>query len=184
MKLELEIKKVFLKLIYTKPVETINVSSICDELNIKRQTFYYHYRDILELVDSIFEDYTNELINAEMNLAYLKSVCEFSYENVYLISSCINGGLREVINKFYSNLLLPYVSTVVYELENIKELNNKDIKEIISYHADALSLYMIDIFKSEDVIQIDRIINKIEIFLDKENLERTASLYYQRRREI
>ena len=37
MKLELEIKKVFLKLIYTKPVETINVSSICDELNIKRQ---------------------------------------------------------------------------------------------------------------------------------------------------
>ena len=100
MKLELEIKKVFLKLIYTKPVETINVSSICDELNIKRQTFYYHYRDILELVDSIFGDYTNELINDEMNLAYLKSVCEFSYENVYLISSCINGGLREVINKF------------------------------------------------------------------------------------
>ena len=119
-----------------------------------------------------------------MNLTYLKSVCEFSYENVYLISSCINGGLREVINKFYSNLLLPYVSTVVYDLENIKELNNKDIKEIISYHADALALYMIDVFKSEDVIQIDRIINKIEIFLDKQNLERTASLYYERRREI
>ena len=184
MKLELEIKKVFLKLIYTKPVETINVSSICDELNIKRQTFYYHYRDILELVDSIFEDYTNELIHEEMNLTYLKSVCEFSYENVYLISSCINGSLREVINKFYSNLLLPYVSTVIYDLENIKELNNKDIKEIISYHADALALYMIDVFKSEDVIQIDRIINKIEIFLDKQNLERTASLYYERRREI
>ena len=58
-----EIKRVFLKLIYTKPIETINVSSICDELEIKRQTFYYHYRDIFELVDSIFEDYTNELIN-------------------------------------------------------------------------------------------------------------------------
>lgn len=184
MKNFIEIKKTFLKLIYTKPIETINVSSICDELNIKRQTFYYHYRDILELVDSIFEDYTNELIQNEMNVDYLKSICEFSYENIYLISSCINGGLRDVINKFYSNLLLPYVSSTIYDLENIKNLNNKDIKEIISYHSDALSLYMIEVFKTEDTIQIDRIINKIKIFLDTNNLERTASLYYERRREI
>ena len=67
MKNEAEIKKVFLKLIYSKPIETINVSSICDELNIKRQTFYYHYRDIFELVESIFEDYTNDLIKDEIN---------------------------------------------------------------------------------------------------------------------
>lgn len=180
----LELKKAFLKLIYTKPIETINVSSICDELNIKRQTFYYHYRDIFELVDSIFEDYTNDLIKEEMDHNYLKSICEFSFENNYLISSCINGGLRDVINKFYLNLLLPYVSMSVYELENIKELNNKDIKEIIYYHANALSLYMIDVFKTEDTIQLNQIINKIHIFLDKENLERTASLYYERRRDI
>lgn len=179
-----EIKRVFLKLIYTKPIETINVSSICDELEIKRQTFYYHYRDIFELVDSIFEDYTNELIKEEMDNEYLKSICEFSLDNNYLISSCINGGLRDVINKFYLNLLLPYVSSYVYDLENIKELNNKDIKEIIYYHANALSLYMIDVFKTEDVIQKDQIINKIHIFLDVDNLERTASLYYERRREI
>ena len=81
-------------------------------------------------------------------------------------------------------MLLPYVSSYVYDLENIKELNNKDIKEIIYYHANALSLYMIDVFKTEDVIQKDQIINKIHIFLDVNNLERTASLYYERRREI
>ena len=184
MKNEAEIKKVFLKLIYSKPIETINVSSICDELKIKRQTFYYHYRDIFELVESIFEDYTNELIKDEINKNYLKSIFDFAAENIYLISSCINGGLKEVINKFFSNLILPYVSTVVYELNNIKNLNNSDIKEIISYHSEALSLFLIAAFRNEEPISPDRIINKIDVLLDKETLERTASLYYERRREI
>jgi AcrR family transcriptional regulator len=184
MKNDVEIKKVFLKLIYSKPIETINVSSICEELNIKRQTFYYHYRDVFELVESIFADYTNDLISVEMSTNYLKSIFNFAAENIYLISSSINGGLKEVINKFFSNLILPYVSNVVYELKNIKNLNNSDIKEIISYHTEALSLFLINAFKNEEPIHIDRIINKIDIFLDKEVLERTASLYYERRREI
>ena len=45
MKLELEIKKVFLKLIYTKPVETINVSSICDAIIEKMEKEGYEYFD-------------------------------------------------------------------------------------------------------------------------------------------
>lgn len=184
MKNEIEIKKVFLKLIYSKPIETINVSSICDELKIKRQTFYYHYRDIFELVESIFGDYTNELITEEMDTKYLRSIFNFAAENIYFISSCINGGLKEVIIKFFSNLILPYVSTIVYDLNNIKNLNNSDIKEIISYHTEALSLLLIDSFKNEEPVNVDRIINKIEILLDKETLERIASLYYERRREI
>lgn len=184
MKNEIEIKKVFLKLIYSKPIETINVSSICDELNIKRQTFYYHYRDIFELVESIFDDYTNELISEEINISYLKTIFSFAAENIYLISSCINGGLKDVIVKFFANLILPYVSTVVYDLNNIKNLNNSDIKEIISYHTEALSLFLIENFKNEEPVHTDRIINKIEILLDKEALERTASLYYERRRDI
>ena len=184
MRNELEIKNVFLKLVYSRPIETISVSSICEELKIKRQTFYYHYSDIFELVESIFTDYTNELISEEIDKNYLRSIFNFAAENVYFISSCINGGLKDVIIRFFSNLILPYISSVIYELNSIKNLNNSDIKEIISYHTDALSLYLMNTFSNKELISTDRIINKIDILLDKDMLERTASLYYERRREI
>lgn len=184
MKNEIEIKKMFLKLIDSKPIESINVSIICEELNIKRQTFYYHYRDIYELVESILSDYADELITDEMSRYYLNRICDFVYENLYFFSQCIGGGLKEAVNNFFRNLLLPYISTLVYDLESIKQLNNKDIKEIITYHTEALSLFLIESFKTQENINLDHIINKIDIFLDKENLERTANLFYDRRRDI
>ena len=184
MRNETEIKKVFLRLVDSKPIETINVSMICEELNIKRQTFYYHYSDILELVEAIFEDYADEILNGDIQDNYLKSALQFSYDNIYLISSCINGGLKDAVNQYFTNLVLPHVSSCVYELDNIKNLNNSDIKEIISYHSEALSLLLIENFKNGELKNYDRLINKINIFLNKEVLEKTASLYYEKRREI
>lgn len=184
MKKNVEIKKVFLKLVDTKPFESINVSLICEELNMKRQSFYYHYRDIYDLVESILSDYTDELITSDLTRYYLNRICDFVYSNLYFFSQCINGGLKEAVNKFFVNLFLPYVTNTLANVESSKNLAYKDIMEIATYHSEALSFYALETFRYDKELNLDHIVNRIEIFLDKENLERTAKLFYEKRREI
>lgn len=44
-----------------KPLEKITVTDICEDCEVNRQTFYYHFQDIYDLVEWI---YTNEAFKA------------------------------------------------------------------------------------------------------------------------
>lgn len=44
-----------------KPLEKITISDICEECEVNRQTFYYHFQDIYDLIEWI---YTNEASKA------------------------------------------------------------------------------------------------------------------------
>jgi len=57
-KTERMLAKSFRQLIARKPLDKITVTAITNNCNINRQTFYYHFRDINELIAWI---YTNEL---------------------------------------------------------------------------------------------------------------------------
>lgn len=47
------IKNVFLELLKEKPVSKITIKEICDKAEINRGTFYKHYQDIYELMETL-----------------------------------------------------------------------------------------------------------------------------------
>ena len=53
---EEEIKKTFINLLKNHDIESIDVRMICEALNIKRQSFYYHYKNIYDVIYSLFKD--------------------------------------------------------------------------------------------------------------------------------
>ena len=52
-----------MSLMKTKPFEDIKISEICQESLINRSTFYDHYTDKYELIQSLMNDMKDELIN-------------------------------------------------------------------------------------------------------------------------
>ncbi len=44
------------QLLAVKPLSKITISDIANECGINRMTFYYHYRDIYDLIQHIFDD--------------------------------------------------------------------------------------------------------------------------------
>ena len=44
------------KLLAKKPLNKITISDITDECGVNRMTFYYHYRDIYDLIEHICDD--------------------------------------------------------------------------------------------------------------------------------
>ncbi|MGX7030178.1 TetR/AcrR family transcriptional regulator C-terminal domain-containing protein [Vagococcus zengguangii] len=50
------------EMIKTRPLEKITVTDLAEKCQVNRQTFYYHFRDIYELVDWIIEeDFLNKI---------------------------------------------------------------------------------------------------------------------------
>ena len=50
---EAAIQDTFLKLLSEQPFDKITVTQLVDECQITRRTFYYHYSDLYELLDTI-----------------------------------------------------------------------------------------------------------------------------------
>ncbi len=61
------IQESFLALAKEKPVDKITVKEIVDRCQINRNSFYYHFQDLPDLIESIFEDQLNEEVSHHAN---------------------------------------------------------------------------------------------------------------------
>lgn len=66
----------FFNLLKTRPYKRITVSDITSDCGVNRMTFYYHFKDINDLVEKAFEDMFNQTMreshsDADWSVTYL-----------------------------------------------------------------------------------------------------------------
>ena len=118
---ETKIQNTFIDLLKKEPIEKITVLSICDILKIKRQTFYYHYQSIYDLILSIF--YINR-IEVDENLNFEKNV---KLLQGFLINNRVL--CTAIIDSFAENILLEYIIDIKSESNDIETINDLYIKK-------------------------------------------------------
>lgn len=58
------------KLLQTKPIQEITVTQLCQESGINRTTFYLHYQDAYDMLDSMQTEFYDELMVHLENVAF------------------------------------------------------------------------------------------------------------------
>ncbi|MDD2374386.1 MAG: TetR/AcrR family transcriptional regulator C-terminal domain-containing protein [Eubacteriales bacterium] len=86
-----QIREVFISLLAEKPVEKITVQELCKQVEINRSTFYAHYTDVHELLESILQEHNEQLRNIfydenntsgwELPRRCFESMFDYFYEN-------------------------------------------------------------------------------------------------------
>ena len=101
---EQAIKASFLKLLEQRPLTRITVRDITDDCGINRNSFYYHFHDIPQLMEKIALDRTNSLIEAYPDISSLDECAElvftFVVENRRSISHIYHSLDREVFEQY------------------------------------------------------------------------------------
>ena len=141
MKSDLVIKNRLLKDISQRSLDTITVSSICEELKIKRQTFYYYFRDIYDVIESILDDYAQDLLDNEISSLYLIRVLDFIENNYQFFKEIFNSNLFDLVIKFLNNLFSKYIKFLLTNSKESNTLSSLELNEIISYHTSGISSY-------------------------------------------
>ena len=119
------------ELMETTPFAKITVSDICAKCNMNRKSFYYHFRDIYDLVEwACLEESTKALQGKKTYETWqegLLQIFEAVYENKPFIINAYHAVSREQIENYLFHLTHDLIMGVV--LEQSKETALSDAQK-------------------------------------------------------
>lgn len=140
-----EIKLTMLKLLQTKPLDSIKVRNIIDECGISRNTFYYHYHDIYDVLADTFDNILDEIIKNDSD--------DFSWESAFhqmAGSALINKNIiSNIFSSKYADRITLYVANGIGRIIESKvkalckkkgiSVNDDDIRIISTFYKHAIT---------------------------------------------
>ncbi len=113
-----------------KGIDKITVKALIDACHISRQTFYYHFQDLMEVIEWTMEQAMQEILEkslrAETPEEVLKILISFAMENRTLICKLLDSQKREQMER----LFVQAAKTYLQEL-----LRNKSHGYSLSYYS-------------------------------------------------
>lgn len=132
-KAESRFKDKLISLLKTKTIDQISVGLLCQELGYNRQTFYYHYRDIYDLVQSILLSEEIGRNNSDSIEEIIKNSIEYANKNYSFLNGLIRSHLDDLIEEMYYSYFYKQFHTLLSKFDYIKsDKNNKDVKRYLA----------------------------------------------------
>ena len=115
------IKKAFMKLLNEQPYSSITVKSIVTECGINRNTFYYHFQGIPELLEQIIKEQCDTIISRYPTLTSIEDcltmAAEFARENRQALLHVYRSVDRAIFETYLWRIcdygVRSYINTVV-----------------------------------------------------------------------
>lgn len=83
------------------PLEDINVTTLCAKCGCHRQTFYYHYQDIYDLIAAIFlSESLSSLEKAKGTKESLRALLSYVKDNFAFLRATYNSAARDLTDDF------------------------------------------------------------------------------------
>lgn len=152
------IKDVVIQLLNEKPINKITVTEVCKIADINRGTFYLHYKDCLDVLEKLQDEYSDsvlELLEKNKHLSHLESIFTLHEHNRqnkrnYLILLRTDLPLKafKKITKYGEDRIINYLCSS-------SSLSKQEAKWIAEYMVSA-SIGIIKDFDLEDANMVHR----------------------------
>ena len=168
---EREIKRSFIKLLNEKPLSKISVRDIVEDCGINRNSFYYHFQDIPDLICYIMEQGSKELLENCLAQPTLEDKIR------YLLSVALNARplIQRTIPSSYQSELEPLLLEQFYSF--FDQLTNESAssslvsdsltasqrKLLLRYHSLAF-LGLVRTWSKDDSAHMDEIVHDLAQF--------------------
>lgn len=128
----------FIDLLSTKPFDKITIRDIVEACGINRNTFYYYYSDIYDLLEEIFTNKINEMIEAHKSgkswvTSFIKIANE-AYEHKKMIYNICSSRSYEYLENYMYRACNQVVVEVVRNIAEDMNVPDADIEFIASFY--------------------------------------------------
>lgn len=107
----------FKKLLSKRELKKITVQDIVDDCGVNRQTFYYHFHDVYELMEWLFQDAADTLLGEQQDYKDwnkgLYIVMNSLRENRTLVYNAYHSLSHKAVTNYIKRTLWPYMLRVV-----------------------------------------------------------------------
>ncbi len=131
------IAKAFLELSKTKSVDKITVKDLVERCGISRQTFYYHFQDILEVIEWSVQQAAQEILErsagAEDPMETLRAFIRSSAEWDAFLQRLLHSQRREQVEAIFVTTIRAFLQELLARREPDPGLSVADAKVILDF---------------------------------------------------
>lgn len=124
----------FKKLLSSRVLSKITVRDITDECGVNRQTFYYHFKDVYDLMEWIFTDETEKAMeenNASQDWrAGILALYSRMIKNRPLILNAFRSVSRDDLERYISSMARREISELVRQRAEGKDISHDNLEFI------------------------------------------------------
>lgn len=130
------------KLLERKTLEKITVKDITDDCGVNRQTFYYHFHDIYDLVEWIFDQEAKKFMEDCVENCHwqesVKALMERLLDEKSFIMNTFFSINRRQLEKYMQKLAKPALTGIAVEFSKGKSITKEDIEFVADIFTFAL----------------------------------------------
>lgn len=164
--------KTFDKLLRTHSIDEIDVQLICDTLKIKRQSFYYHFNNVYELVSVIYE-YEPIEVKPDLQIdGIIKEGVSILYKNLERNLEIANSSCEDIIKDYlFAYFYMSFAG--FFEKMQLKVDAKNEASRIISNSIldELLYLFKLNSYSENDLFE------KLNMVFNEKYLEYFISIY-------
>ncbi len=168
------------KLLTQKTLDKITVVDIVEDYEVNRQTFYYHFQDIYDLIDWIFIIDSAKAIDGKNTYDTWQQgflhVFEYVLENKSLIANVYDSISRDKMEKYLYDVTYDLLINVVDEKSINMHIRDEDKQFIANFYKFAFVGLMLEWIKSGMKEKPEKIIDKLSILI-KDDITRALEKY-------
>ena len=136
------IVETFLELLKEHSLDKITVKDIVEKCGINRNTFYYYYQDIYDLIDDVFDIETKKVLEDEKQYESwyeeLLRVALFVVENRPAILHIYDSKSRDVLEKYLFAICDKLIRNYVEQQVQGMEVSDKEKEFVITFYGYSL----------------------------------------------
>lgn len=133
------IAEAFLKMIQRNGLDKITVKALIEECHISRQTFYYHFQDIMDVLEwsmgQTVEHLVKKSLQAEDLHSAIKIFVSFSVENFPMLQKLMDSQRRAQIERMLMDGMVTYLQELSQNSPESLSVSYVDREILLRYNA-------------------------------------------------
>lgn len=155
----------FKDLLKEKPFNKITVNDIASKCDINRQTFYYHFQDIRDLVEWICTFEVDSILNKNSNVEKWEDkfllIFKIMEEEKIFVKNIYHSVSVEVLRNNLYRLVYPIIYSEIIEKSKGKNLREEDKKFITDFYKYAFVSIVLDWINKGMIENPEIIVSKV-----------------------
>lgn len=169
------IAREFAELARTKSIDKITVKDIVEACHITRQTFYYHFQDLIDMIDWSLRQAMEELVEKSIRIDSREQVIElFLSETVKargLLRKLLASQLREQTERLIVESVRSYFREMVERRELLQDVSRSDAQVALDFYTFATVGMMLE-YCSRPNLDVKRLAGQITRLMSGDALEK------------
>jgi Transcriptional regulator len=136
------------KIMEQKPLSKISVREIIEDCGVNRKTFYYHFQNVYDLLQWIFEEEAIEIVKQyDLIIDYpdaIHFILNYLEKNKPICNCAFDALGRDELKRFFQKDFIVIIGNIVDQVSEGKKIP-KDYKDfLVNFYTEALASLLID----------------------------------------